>query len=1068
MSSDKIACYTFLPWTRKGVAAQIKEKESFGGASSVDRASIEIDVIVNKKNKEGQSQEESVSKSISLFGPGDIIGIDKRTIIRTEPRDGLTNFEPNYLAYIEFSEEDYIWRYTPASPAGPDDRRLRPWLALLVLKENHEFTFKKFNPLNQPLPSIAIATGVNFNELFPPHDEYWAWGHVHTNQLLSGETNIDEGNELQSLVNSNPNLACSRLLSPRKLEPNTKYQAFLVPAYEKGRMAGLGFEAAEIDAIASQQYSWSNVVSEMPFYYNWSFRTGDQGDFEALVRRLEPKTLDSRVGRRLMDIQDPGYAITYDGDDELDIANHKGAIYLEGALRAPQNQTINFIKSDDSDATVKQLADALNLDDDLRNNAVDATNTFKEHPYFVENNVPTSIENDPIITPPIYGKWHKLVNRVESEKSKANIWINHLNLDPRQRTVAGFGTNVIRKNQEDYMDRAWDQFGEILEANRRLIQSQFVEMFSVNLYKKKIKKLSDEMFIQGTFSIHSRVRLDNKLSVGKYINESRLANSMVTAEYIKTARPKGPLTSFINGQVQEKVNNQIFTNVAEGKLTAAPAYTQVNVDADGKVNDFKRSFTTKQDFAIERGNRTRIRLSNFGITPISDTASPINIPNTNSSRNIIEPIIDIIFTEGVPIVETGLKANLTTSFKNFGEIFELTETVYTNYLNESNWSLQEPKPKLSVDRLSNELRKKIDPVITYSSRILNRLTFGDRYRFEKPDRIEPILIAPDFCDPMYKELVKISSEMFLPNLNLIKNNTISILETNPEFIESYMVGLNHEFARELLWREYLTDQRGSYFRQFWDTYSKSNAEGLAEEAFDETKKDIKPIHTWGNSRLGSNEPMAQAGSDKTVLVIRGDLLKKYPNTIIFMQEATFDNPSNPDLTMPRELKDGGEIITPSFEAKIDPDIYFIGFDISVVEARGDKAAQQPGYFFVLQERTGEIHFGMDTELKKNTVVDADRIINKAFFNGVTLANNHESVLLKSILGTLEADSSWNDLAWSDIPGNANHINLSDAPNNEEREGLRWGNDAATMASILYQNPFMMAIHASEMISEDAN
>ena len=31
-----------------------------------------------------------------------------------------------------------------------------------------------------------------------------------------------------------------------------------------------------------------------------------------------------------------------------------------------------------------------------------------------------------------------------------------------------------------------------------------------------------------------------------------------------------------------------------------------------------------------------------------------------------------------------------------------------------------------------------------------------------------------------------------------------------------MVGLNHEFARKLLWREYPTDQRGSYFRQFWD------------------------------------------------------------------------------------------------------------------------------------------------------------------------------------------------------------------------------------------------------------
>ena len=69
---------------------------------------------------------------------------------------------------------------------------------------------------------------------------------------------------------------------------------------------------------------------------------------------------------------------------------------------------------------------------------------------------------------------------------------------------------------------------------------------------------------------------------------------------------------------------------------------------------------------------------------------------------------------------------------------------------------------------------------------------------------------------MYKPLVDRSTELFLPNMHLIAQNTITLLETNQRFIESYMVGLNHEFARELLWREYPTDQRGSYFRQFWD------------------------------------------------------------------------------------------------------------------------------------------------------------------------------------------------------------------------------------------------------------
>ena len=68
---------------------------------------------------------------------------------------------------------------------------------------------------------------------------------------------------------------------------------------------------------------------------------------------------------------------------------------------------------------------------------------------------------------------------------------------------------------------------------------------------------------------------------------------------------------------------------------------------------------------------------------------------------------------------------------------------------------------------------------------------------------------------MYEKLRDLSAELFLPNLKLIPPDTITLLKTNPPFIESYMVGLNHEFGRELLWREYPTDERGSYFRQFW-------------------------------------------------------------------------------------------------------------------------------------------------------------------------------------------------------------------------------------------------------------
>ena len=76
----------------------------------------------------------SIDKPVQLYGPGDIVGIEPRAIFKTEPLHWITNFESNYLPYVDFYEEDFPWRYTPARP---DEalHRLRPWIALVVLEE---------------------------------------------------------------------------------------------------------------------------------------------------------------------------------------------------------------------------------------------------------------------------------------------------------------------------------------------------------------------------------------------------------------------------------------------------------------------------------------------------------------------------------------------------------------------------------------------------------------------------------------------------------------------------------------------------------------------------------------------------------------------------------------------------------------------------------------------------------------------------------------------------------------------------------------------------------------------
>ena len=114
--------------------------------------------------------------------------------------------------------------------------------------------------------------------------------------------------------------------------------------------------------------------------------------------------------------------------------------------------------------------------------------------------------------------------------------------------------------------------------------------------------------------------------------------------------------------------------------------------------------------------------------------------------------------------------------------------------------------------------------------------------------------------PMYQPLKELSIELFLPNINLIPDNSITLIETNQRFIEAYMVGLNHEFARKLLWRDYPTDQRGSSFRQFWDVGSFIDGEGLSHDALKESLYDIPPLHTWAlTSNLGDHNNRAGAG-----------------------------------------------------------------------------------------------------------------------------------------------------------------------------------------------------------------
>src|SRR5262249_51624240 len=150
---------------------------------------------------------------------------------------------------------------------------------------------------------------------------------------------------------------------------------------------------------------------------------------------------------------------------------------------------------------------------------------------------------------------------------------------------------------------------------------------------------------------------------------------------------------------------------------------------------------------------------------------------------------------------------------------------------------------------------------------------------------------------------------------------VAAFVTNWPFVESFLVGLNHEMARKLLWNGYPADQRGTYFRYFWDIRTRTDGS---------SDGDVGPIHRW-TAALGQNRAHA---ADRLVLLVRGELIRRYPNVVVY---AVLAEPDGHGGRQP-----GATEKHPIFFASVPPDVALFGFELDPVDARGN-----PGWFFVL-------------------------------------------------------------------------------------------------------------------------
>jgi hypothetical protein len=1023
--------YTFVPWLRRGVAAEIGQDDTLGSdfdAGPLGRATLPVELTLKTVAVPGAAATApAIRRDVSILGPADVAAIKAEATVRTRPPDGAPAATPGELAYVEFYEEDFPWRYTPAAPV---QSRLRAWIALLVL------TAEEFSVRERPGELAVLTPGPR--AVLPPVTETWAWAHAQLSRVVAAAGDVHDE------IERSPDSSLSRVLCPRRLLPETAYHAFLVPAFEAGRLVGLGRDPSQTPA---QRPAWGTPVHDadrdLPVYLRFSFTTSAGGDFETLARRIRAEQAGERFGKRPLDVSDPGFGMTERPGATVD---------LEGALAPPDFEQTRATP----DPTLGSEVQAL----------VDATENRR---------LATGVGDDPLVVPPIHGRWHRGVPRVADVP--AGDWLAELNLDLRQRAAAGLGADIVRARQEEFVQRAWEQVGAVEAANQRLREAELARGAADTLMRKHIAQSgAPDRLLVLTSATHAGLPIGAgaTVSIRGAIDASAVPAAAESAAFRRITRPQRPMMRRLTGgwdavTFQDELLTQMNAE-PDAALSAAPPAGDPAAGIDlqtvrSAVATADTEFAAKQD----RPDRLFLAMTLEALRTLLAASPPLDLdgpgavgalqgaitvdpasPLAPRLTTLVNSIVGVesdppdravvTLTQSVFDAEfgAGVGAKMLRGLTVRGEDVVPAEVVPVagsgdvqafasalgtlQALDLAREDPPAPPPLSGLAALPGHVLGALDPAATIADRVISGLPGVDRPATD-PRRLAPVLAHPTFADPLFEPLRALSQDHVIPNVSDLPRDTMTVLEPNRRFIEAVLAGANHAFMAELLWREYPTDQRGTSFKVFWDTRDALAAPG---------REDVTSMDGWSGA-LGAHLP-AGLPSQVLVLVIRGELLERYPRTHIFAQQAKWPGS---DHAAPRVLDPAGEVRQPILHARLEPDITLAGFDLGETEARGRRPGDpgtgpdDPGWFFVLMERPGEPRFGADDDPPP---------------------------------GGLQ---TWNDLHWGALtfPGGTPNIELAAnaavAP--AAAQPATWGRTAADMAAILFQQPVLLARHASEML-----
>lgn len=597
---NPLARYYFAPAMREGLAAYITPET----AASTERERAIVDARLFPSVNDKEVPEKKVVMHVGLFGPGDVLGFDPLVVTRTDPRPNVWDYEPNYMPLVEFSEPDLPWRFTPEVAVANASGKLKPWITLIVLKDDEIDGIDERLADDEGTAGLPIKwVNVKHKSSLPNLDYAWLWAHVHVTDAADlGATQEALQTTIRDRLTADPKTheshIVARLVCPRRLEPQTHYTAFVVPTYRTGLIAA-GLEAPLAAGDSALLPAWDTTTNSddpvsLAYYYRFEFGTSVKGDFEYLVRLLEPRPLPG-LGKRRMECGDLPYDLPDCAGRMVEIepgtfVEDPHVLDVEGALMSPELMPGQWNNETTEISSFRgKLAELLNM-------AVGRAEAGGQD----------TDAADPRVVPPIFGRRHAQQFRVASTNPQR--WFGDVNLDPRQRAAAGCGALVVEQDQEAMMASIWDQLGDIEDANQAMAHGQVGVAASTCVFKR-LDNLDVNDFLTITAPVFGRIPSSTAGNVANELARSPIPPAAFDAAFRRVLRRGGGIRKRQQrGQLPPPEGRDILSRLNTGELTAAgPLANPGGMPSICEVTDAALA-TLEQESEPDRRARKKFRI----------------------------------------------------------------------------------------------------------------------------------------------------------------------------------------------------------------------------------------------------------------------------------------------------------------------------------------------------------------------------------------------------------------------------------------------------------------------------